>query len=112
MFHAVSRISADADWTEEELKEAIRAEGGDPDQFVNHMLPKITELLAAQREQQAHDERILGQIFGPKDSRSEDPEQFNRQQAIEMIQQSLKEMHDDQLRAILEIIRSTERARP
>jgi len=44
VLHTISRLSADAEWTEEELKESICQEGGNPDEFLRRTLPQIASL--------------------------------------------------------------------
>jgi hypothetical protein len=62
VFHTIARLSADADWTEEELKDAIRQEGGDPDEFLGRTMPRITSLIGRLRDQES--DQVKGGVSG------------------------------------------------
>jgi len=45
LFHRVSRLSAEAEWTTEELQDTLREGGVDPDQLVTNVRAKVERLL-------------------------------------------------------------------
>ena len=45
LLHRISRLSSEAEWTTEEVQEALREGGVDPDQLVAKVLEKVKVLL-------------------------------------------------------------------
>src|SRR5215208_2640537 len=49
LFRRINRLGAEAEWTTDELREALREEGIDPDRLVNNTRGKIDQLLKKER---------------------------------------------------------------
>jgi ElaB/YqjD/DUF883 family membrane-anchored ribosome-binding protein len=49
LFDRINRLSAEAEWTTEELQDAFREGGIDPDRFANNIRTKVNQLLSEAR---------------------------------------------------------------
>jgi hypothetical protein len=62
LFHRINRLSSEAEWTTEELQDALREGGIDPDRFVNNIRTKVNQLLS---EVGANDSKGTGAAAAP-----------------------------------------------